>query len=93
MTREQLEANWGWDNETGSIPFKRPRLTLRNITCQQSEARPGTLVHWNGYPCERGLSGLDDQERGPNVKAIALASHIENVNCLKCRSIYFRRNR
>ena len=116
MTQAQAEANWGWDAKRGSILFKRPRLTPKNIREQRKLARPGTLIHWAAKPCSRGRTktderiadsyavsalesqprleavalGIDDENRG-TVKLLALASHIDNVNCLACRRRYFAR--
>jgi hypothetical protein len=91
MTRAQLEANFGWDPERGSIPFRRPLLTEKNIRDQQKLARAGTLIHWAGrFTCDRGKQGVDVVEDG-NVTHTGLASYIENVNCLQCRRNYFDR--
>jgi hypothetical protein len=112
MTREQAEANWGWDAKRGSIPFKRPRITAQNIRAQRKLARPGTLIHWAGKPCSRGKAKTDEKavpistcrhelESRPRLETIglsagvvrflAVASHIENVNCLECRRRFFAR--
>jgi hypothetical protein len=90
MTREALEANWQWDPFKGDIPFKRPRLTPKNIRDQRKLARPGTLIHWAGKPCARGAKKTDACQHG-NVTNLAIANHIENVNCLQCRRNYFGR--
>lgn len=92
MTREQLEANWGWSPTEGSIPFPRPRLTAKNIRDQKRLARPGTLIHWSGKPCARGVWKIDatiTEMSNCRLEKTALAGHIENVNCLQCRANYF----
>lgn len=70
MTREQLEANWGWDPKRGSIPFQRPRLTPGNIADQKKLARPGTLIHWAGKPCARGKRKTDQRIEAPGSVSI-----------------------
>jgi hypothetical protein len=97
MTQKQAEENWGWDAKRGSIPFKRPRITPKNIRAQRKLARPGTLIHWAGKPCSRGRAKTDEQLTDHNgdghgtVRLLAIASHIANVNCLECRRRYFAR--
>lgn len=94
MTRDELEANWGWDPQKGSIPFKRPRLTAKNIALQQEVARPGTLIHWQGHSCERSRTAMDlvkGYSGNETATYLAVASHIENVNCLACRKTFFSR--
>lgn len=96
--RLSLEVNWGWDATHGSIPFKRPLLTARNIRDQRRIARAGTLIHWAGKPCIRGQKKLDERTEtlstiSGSISCIthsALASNIGNVNCLQCRKNYFK---
>jgi hypothetical protein len=88
MTRKEAEANWGWDPVKGSIPFKRPKLTAENIKAQQRLARPGTLIHYDRYTCERGLTKTDKTEITEGKTTItfsSIASCFENVSCLQCR--------
>lgn len=91
--RQPLEANWVWDPVRGDIPFKRPRITPRNIRLQQKLARPCTLIHWAGKPCTRGRSKTDERKEtcasGAVITSSGLASHVENVNCLQCRRNFF----
>lgn len=93
MTREQLEANWTEDAQGWSVPFKRPRLTPKNIADQYVLARPGTLIHLVAFldVCERAKTMIDVTES--DASFIRQASHIENVNCLDCRSRYVRRTK
>lgn len=96
MRREQLEANWGWDNERGSIPFQRPRLTPKNIGDQELLARPGTLIHCSSKPCLRGSRMVDTVPiigAEPPAVSMSHADHIENVNCLACRKAFFEREK
>lgn len=93
MTTEQLEANWGWDDKRGSIPFKRPRLTPKNISDQRELARAGTLTHWSTVPCSRGLRMVDTVPvigAQPPKDFMKQADHIENVNCLQCRRLFLQ---
>jgi hypothetical protein len=92
-----LEVNWGWDPKKGSLPFKRLRATPKNIRDQQRIARPGTLIHWAGKPCARGTEKTDEHTEthstaSGSISSVthgALASHIGNINCLKCRQTFF----
>lgn len=93
-----LEANLGWDPNKGSIPFRRPRATPANVKLQQEKAAHGTLIHWAGDPCQRGLSKVDQKvifgrEGKGKATLTALASHICNVNCLACRQRYYQKQR
>lgn len=89
--RDALEANWGWSDDRGSIPFKRPRLTPVNIEAQERIARPGKLIHLALVPeevCKRKFQDID-VTFGKQVTSLSIASHIENVNCLRCRKYYY----
>lgn len=96
MTREQAEANWGWDPNRGSTRPKewpkdrRIRPTERNIMAQQI-ARVGTLIHTTAETsCPRKASKTDEKRDAKgNVTGLAVATFIENVNCLWCRKDYF----
>lgn len=101
MTREQAEANWVWHPKRGDIRPKewpknrRIHCTERNIEAQIALARPGTLIHtMTETDCPRKRVGFDirretyDEGRGM-IEHSAVASFIENVNCLWCRRDYF----
>jgi hypothetical protein len=91
VTREQAEANWIWDSVRGDIrpsewPKKtRIRCTDKNIMEQQRLARLGTLIHTAAKTsCPRKSTKADSSYEG-----LAVATFIDNVNCLWCRKDYF----
>ncbi len=95
MTRETAEANWVWHPKHGDLrpkewPKKRRiRPTDRNIMAQQI-ARPGTLIHTAAKTsCPRKACKTDETTEG-NVTQLAVATFIDNVNCLWCRKDYFK---
>jgi hypothetical protein len=96
LRRDQLEASWGWSDTLGSLPFKRPKITPKNIQDQQKLARPGTLIHSASIPvrslCPRANKETDVLVDG-NVTHLATALFIDNVNCLLCRQKYFAQRR
>ena len=98
MTRERAEANWIWDAKRGDVRPKewpknrRIRPTDRNIMAQQI-ARGGTLIHTTAETtCPRKRCGTDVRHDAKgNIVQLAVATFIENVNCLWCRKDYFAR--
>src|SRR5271170_6369416 len=96
MERERAEANWIWDPRRGYLRPKewpknrRIRPTDRNIMAQQI-ARCGTLIHTTAKTtCPRKACKIDERtDASGTVTQLAVATFIDNVNCLWCRKDYF----
>ncbi len=103
LTKEQAEANWGWSPKRGSLWPKewpngrRLRCTDQNIMSQHFLARRGTLIHTMAVStCPRKACDVDvktEQSGACTLTRSAVASFIDNVNCLWCRKDYFNGKR
>jgi hypothetical protein len=97
LTRNQAEANWRWDPKHGDLRPKewkgkrRLRCTDKNVMSQQALARRGTLIHTaTKSTCPRKITKVDEESEG-KITTLAIATFIDNVNCLWCRQDYFRK--